>query len=265
MDRFTPVYFDLAHRTLRPDTWVVREATVTDKNGRTRKSKAPSPLRLLQFAAGQEKEVLLWETRHACWERSREIMRRAWNCVPQGAYVPRPICHFAGTHQVCIQDSAEFWPYFVANLLRDSGKLLARSKFPDYCAEVAFLTIGVFQASLLAIEKAAGKAEGTHELHQGSDEEERLIFDRLTKCITLDGISHSLTNPKAFTVFRTIATSNGPITRADISKQVSGTKGAKTIRRLLNSLPHPLLRTIQSGPQGYCLVLPPRTRKKGRT
>jgi hypothetical protein len=153
LDRFTPVYLDLADRKLRPYTWRAREGTVTDSNGKTKEWKASPPLRLQQFDAGQEKEFFLCEIGNGPWPRFREVMGRAWNCLPQGAYVPRPVCHFAGTPQLCIRDAAEFWPNFVANLLRDTGKLLAVDSFPDHLAEVAYLTVGLFSASRLAIEK----------------------------------------------------------------------------------------------------------------
>jgi hypothetical protein len=107
------------------------------------------------------------------------------------------------------------------------------------------------------------KQEGS--LLEAVNEEERLRFDRLTLTITLDDNHHALTDPKAFSVFKVIATSNGPITRAAISRVVGGTKGKKTVRRLLDSLPQALLRTIRTGPQGYCVVLPARTSKKGHT
>jgi hypothetical protein len=45
------------------------------------------------------------------------------------------------------------WPNFVAHQLRDSGKLVVVDRFPDHRAEVAYLTVGLFAASLLAIEK----------------------------------------------------------------------------------------------------------------
>jgi hypothetical protein len=61
LDRVTFFYLALADRTLRPYTFLAREATVTDRDGNTREWEASPPLRLQQFAAGQEEEFLLWK------------------------------------------------------------------------------------------------------------------------------------------------------------------------------------------------------------
>jgi hypothetical protein len=151
LDWFTTVFLDLGDRKLRPYTFP-REGSRIGVDGKIRELKAPPPLRLSQFAAGQEEEFLLWEIAAIHWSRFRELMGRAWNCLPQDAYVPKPLCHFTGAPQLRIRDAAEFWPNFVANQLRDRGKLVAVENFPDHRPDVAYFTVGFFAASRLAIE-----------------------------------------------------------------------------------------------------------------
>jgi hypothetical protein len=151
-DRFTPVYWDLADRALRPTTWLVRKCTVTPPDGKIREWTAQPPSRWLQFAAGQEQEFLLWENEHT-WSKFQELAARAWNCLPESMHIPKPLCHFEDSPQLMIRYDAEYWPNFVAQQLRDSGKFMVVEKFPHHSTEVVYLKVGFFYASLLAIEK----------------------------------------------------------------------------------------------------------------
>jgi hypothetical protein len=102
---------------------------------------------------------------------------------------------------------------------------------------------------------------------------ERLHFDPQTQTITLDGTPHKIMDPKAFAVYKAIASScPEPVTKATLQDRVAGCRGDKKIRQLLNGLPKQLLDTVPSGPNGYWLHLNPlpnggvrRRRKKGRT
>jgi hypothetical protein len=85
----------------------------------------------------------------------------------------------------------------------------------------------------------------------------RATFDPSTQTITLDGTPYEITDPKAFAVYREIASAcPQPLTKAKLANLVRGCKGEKTIPRLLRALPEPLQRTVLSGPTGYWLKLP---------
>jgi hypothetical protein len=102
-------------------------------------------------------------------------------------------------------------------------------------------------------------------------EKERLGFDPLTQTITLDGTPYDIADPKAFAVYQAIACAcPTPLTKSAIQKLVTGCRGDKKIRRLLDGLPKPLRVTVRSGSNGYWLNLNPpanpgkrRGRKKG--
>jgi hypothetical protein len=92
----------------------------------------------------------------------------------------------------------------------------------------------------------AGRAKG----------EERLHFDDTTLTISLDGESYSISNSKAYWLYKTIAQAKGPITRKSIRAEIKqGLRGNRTIPGTLNSLPCDLRVTIQSDSQGYHLRL----------
>jgi len=193
-DWFTPVYRDLANRTLRPNTWLVGKRTITDPDGKTKVWTAQPPSWWLQFAAGQEQEFLLWENEHSL-SKFEDLAARAWNCLPEGMHVPKPLCHFADTPQllICRNRPAEFWPNFVANLLRDSGKFVVVENFPDHHAEVAYLTNGLFQASVLAIKRVSAGANS-------ASQEDYVTLDQIAAMVsrskrTLEKYKSRKTNP----------------------------------------------------------------------
>lgn len=98
-------------------------------------------------------------------------------------------------------------------------------------------------------------------------EKGRLHFDPQTQTVTLDGKPHKIEDPKAFSLYREIASScPNPLTKAILQERVPGCRGDKKIRHLLNSLPEPLCDTVPSGPNGYWLDLnpPPNHRKRAR-
>ncbi len=92
----------------------------------------------------------------------------------------------------------------------------------------------------------------------------RLHFDPQTQAVTLDGKSHPIKNPRAFKLYRAIADCNGePITRAKLRQPPHYFKGDKTVRKLLDTLPSVLGKTVLSHTSGYWLHLP--AAKKIRT
>jgi hypothetical protein len=101
----------------------------------------------------------------------------------------------------------------------------------------------------------------------------RLRFDPQTQTITLDGTPQKIADPKAFAVYKEIASSCPmPLKQAQLQERVAGCRGTKKIRQLLDDLPKKLRVTVLSGPNGYWLDLDPlpncckrRRRKKGCT
>jgi hypothetical protein len=86
---------------------------------------------------------------------------------------------------------------------------------------------------------------------------QRLVFDDMTRTVTLDGRAHEVSDPKVYEVYRVIAGAiPGALSKAQVSTQVKGVHGSKTIPSLLKKLPEPLRKTIETGPHGYSVVLP---------
>jgi hypothetical protein len=121
---------------------------------------------------------------------------------------------------------------------------------------------------LLGLRRRAGRAAQIRlrQLEGGAvrdEQHERIEFDSRTQSVTLDGNPFPIDDPKAFEVYQAIADScPHPLTRAAISSRVKGVHGGKKVRRLLDSLPEPLARTVLSGPNGYWLRLPKKRRPK---
>jgi hypothetical protein len=90
--------------------------------------------------------------------------------------------------------------------------------------------------------------------------DKRLSFNKLTWTVTLDGKPEQIQDPKAFAVYKAIADKKGGIiTKAEIRGLVPGTRGQKTIRTLLDSLPRRLRSTVKTlCGRGYALQLPAR-------
>ena len=85
---------------------------------------------------------------------------------------------------------------------------------------------------------------------------ERLYFDALTHTVSLDGTHYTITDPKAFAVYKVIADAcPQPLTKVRIQKIVPGCKGKKRIPQLICMLPEPLRASVRSGPYGYWLDL----------
>jgi hypothetical protein len=95
----------------------------------------------------------------------------------------------------------------------------------------------------------------------------RLAFDDNTLTVTLDGRSSPISDPQAYRVYKTIADygSPGPITKASIATRVPGTRGRKTIPKLLKSLPSHLKKTVHTTTRGFSLKLPPIKKGASRT
>jgi hypothetical protein len=93
----------------------------------------------------------------------------------------------------------------------------------------------------------------------------RLVFDLPTYTVTLDGHRYKVDNAKAFLIFREIANTEGPITRAELRLKVKGINGKKAVRGALNTLPAPLAKTVIAGPHGFRIELPPLRKKKKKS
>jgi hypothetical protein len=86
---------------------------------------------------------------------------------------------------------------------------------------------------------------------------ERLRFDDQTHTAHLDGKAVQISDPKVYTVYKTIVKACPlPVTAQAIQLQVPGCRGDKKIRTLLRCLPETLRRTILSNTSGYWLQLP---------
>jgi hypothetical protein len=91
----------------------------------------------------------------------------------------------------------------------------------------------------------------------------RLAFDDHTFTVFLDGTPYLVADPKAYEVYQTIAScAPRTITRAGIQGKVKATRGKKTVRGLIDTLPPPLRDTVKSGSHGYHIVLPPAPPEK---
>jgi hypothetical protein len=115
----------------------------------------------------------------------------------------------------------------------------------------------------LAIDVAAENTGGVEQAEEGHHAE-RLKWDDLTQTVTLDGRDHHIEDPKAYRIYRAIATAEqAPITKSDIRQQVKGVQGRKAISTRVQSLPTPLRDTIRVNTTGYWLELSPlRARKR---
>jgi hypothetical protein len=86
----------------------------------------------------------------------------------------------------------------------------------------------------------------------------RITFDDLTQTVSIDGAAHHVLDPKAYVVYKAIATCPECITQEQIRGQVRGVDGEKTICKALAKLPAVLKKTYKSGYFGYRVCLPPR-------
>jgi hypothetical protein len=84
-----------------------------------------------------------------------------------------------------------------------------------------------------------------------------LSFDDARLTVTLGSIRHRIANPRAYHVFKAIATRDVPkITRGGIRQRVPGVNGQKTIRDLIDNELQIRLRTaIKSDTHGFWLQL----------
>jgi hypothetical protein len=89
---------------------------------------------------------------------------------------------------------------------------------------------------------------------------QRLLFDDVNHTITLDGVSHHVAEPKAYSVYKAIAqrpANMAYITKKNIRLGIKGVAGQKTIPNLIKTLPHSLRKTVRPCPsRGYCIELP---------
>lgn len=91
----------------------------------------------------------------------------------------------------------------------------------------------------------------------------RLTFDDATLTVTLDGTSYPLGDPKAFLLYKAIATAeHPPLTNRQIRGRVRGLNATKAVPKRLKTLPEALQETISTNKSGHWLQLPPA--KKGR-
>ncbi len=88
----------------------------------------------------------------------------------------------------------------------------------------------------------------------------RLQFDQFTLSVFLDGRKYAIQKPRTFELYCFIATryfaSRRQISQAAIRAELLGFRGQKTIRRILDTLPAELRRTVRSDPNGFWVVLP---------
>jgi hypothetical protein len=148
LDAFTPIFFEL-EGGLRPDTWIGREGTVIDPDGTERQWADPGPMRMLQFADGQESEWLFWGS-NGRWGAFCDVAAAAWRCLPIGFYTPTPLFPFFRKARLQCSHDAELWLNFVFNRLRGCGGLVAAVEGKP---SVLYLTVGAFAASALVVEK----------------------------------------------------------------------------------------------------------------
>lgn len=85
----------------------------------------------------------------------------------------------------------------------------------------------------------------------------RLAFDDLTHTVIFDGERITVSEPKAFALFRAVAAENGQrITRIKLRERVPGLKGDKTIPNVRDTLPAVLAGLIRTDNRGMWLSLP---------
>jgi hypothetical protein len=111
----------------------------------------------------------------------------------------------------------------------------------------------------LRIVKGAVQLDGEGVPLDGTAEAEarRLAFDDDTHTVTLDGVPHKVSDPKAYEVYKTICRRDGAtITKREIGGKVKRVAGAKAIPKLIAALPAAVRRTVRSGPAGYWHDLP---------
>ena len=100
---------------------------------------------------------------------------------------------------------------------------------------------------------------------QSPIEPERLRIDFDTLTIILDGKAQKIDDPKAFAVYKTLFDARPhPLTKAQIQEMVKGCQGKNKIRQLIDALPTPIRKIVQSGHSGYWIDLAPVTTKKSK-
>jgi hypothetical protein len=124
-----------------------------------------------------------------------------------------------------------------------------RQQANDWATCCRALGLMLREASCDAVARADPGADG--------EAQRRLRFDPLTWTITLDGKDCPIENHAAFIVYRTIATHEGPITRAEIREKTGRFRGQKTVRNLIETLPQALRDTVVSDQEGFHLRLQP--------
>ncbi len=94
---------------------------------------------------------------------------------------------------------------------------------------------------------------------RGGEQQPRLCFDEDTHTFTLDGVPYPVEKPKAFALYRAIAEKrddSGYIKDTALQALIPGTRGEKTIPRLLKTLPQELQATLLEDNQGRFVRLP---------
>jgi hypothetical protein len=118
---------------------------------------------------------------------------------------------------------------------------------------------GRFAQTFSSLRPLETMADAAGQGGQADAAQRRLRFDAETLTVTLDGTEYPLGKPKVFEVFRTIGEAKQPpVKKAVIQGKVTAVVGRKTIRRLLNTLPSALRKTVQTNTTGYWVQLPAR-------